>query len=187
MRNIRGLYYRLVSKVGDYDIPEFAGEFQLLDKSVYRVLREIDDYYPYTRGLIASLRSDRALVPYVWQERVKGKSKQNLWRLYDQGLNGIVSSSHAPFRAVTLAGVVLSLGAMIFALTQIAAFLTVSRSAVPAGTATVIFVVVFFGGLNTLLIGLLSEYVAAIHSQVRGRSRVQERYTLNCEDDSRET
>ena len=78
MRNIRRLYYRMASRFSDINLIKYAGEYQLLDKSIYEELFEIDDYYPYIRGLIASLTSDYVEVPYKWEERNKGKYSKNI-------------------------------------------------------------------------------------------------------------
>ena len=59
-----------------YQILKFhlMGEFQLIDKKIYKELLNFDDYYPYTRGLIASLSSNTKGVDYVWQ-KIARKSK----------------------------------------------------------------------------------------------------------------
>ncbi len=173
MRVVRSLYYRVVTAVGDYPIPPFAGEFQLLDRAIYVDLVSIDDYYPYTRGLIASLSSNRVEVPYTWQAREHGKSKQNLWKLYDQGLNGVVSSTHAPLRLAALVGMACALVGVLFAIVQVVLFLTISRFAVPPGISSILILIAIIGGAILFVLGVLAEYIAAIHSQVRGRSRVR--------------
>ena len=69
IKKIRNLYYELVSKISDVDIPPYAGEFQLIDKKIYKELLNFDDYYPYTRGLISTISSNKIGLNYTWQKR----------------------------------------------------------------------------------------------------------------------
>lgn len=181
MKFIRRCYYRLSTRLADFDLPRYVGEFQLIDKSISEQLTLIDDYYPYTRGLIASVTNSRVLVPYTWKKRERGQSKMNTWKLLDQGINGIVSTSGAPLRLVSLACGITSLMGVLFGLLQIAAHFTFSRSITEPGVSTVIVLTSLFAAFNAVAIGVMSEYIAAIHSQIRGRWRVIEKEKVNLE------
>jgi len=182
MRNIRRIYYRLVSRLADYDIPRYVGEFQLIDRSLVNQLVTIDDYYPYIRGLIASLTTQRAIVPYVWQQRAIGKSNMNLPKLVDQGLNGIVSTTTAPLRLLSGLSFVISILGLMFGTFQIFAHFTFARAITNPGISSIIVLTCLFGAVSSVSFGLLAEYVGAIHAQVRGRLRVVEREKLNLSD-----
>src|SRR5205085_4426085 len=108
LRRVRRLYYRTVSALAEIDIPLNAGEFQLVDRKVVEALRACDDYYPYVRGLVANCGFRRTSVEYTWRGRKRGLSKNNLYRLIDQGLNGLVSFTNVPMRLCLLGGVTLS-------------------------------------------------------------------------------
>jgi glycosyltransferase involved in cell wall biosynthesis len=179
MRSIRRSYYRLASRLADFDLPKYVGEFQLLDKSIVRQLCAIDDYYPYIRGLIASLTNQRAIVPYTWKKREIGKSNMNLRKLVDQGLNGIVSTSTVPLRVLSLCMLLVAIGGIIFGIVQIIAHLSFSSGITEPGISTIIILTSLFGASSAICFGVLSEYVGAIHAQVRGRLRVIERHRVN--------
>ena len=72
---LRNFYYRLVSKISNEKIPPYVGEFQLIDKKIYKELLNFDDYYPYTRGLIATLSSNSYGFEYVWKKEFLGNLK----------------------------------------------------------------------------------------------------------------
>ena len=179
MKLLRRSYYRLVSRLSDFDLPKFVGEFQLLDKSIVRQLCEIDDYYPYIRGLIASLSSQRAIVPYVWKKREIGESNMNLRKLFDQGMNGIVSTTTAPLRLLAFSMLLVAVGGVSFGIFQIIAHFSFSRGITEPGISTIITLVSLFGALSAISFGVLAEYIGAIHAQVRGRLRVIERHRVN--------
>lgn len=179
MRSIRRLYYRVSSKLADFELPKYVGEFQLLDKSIVKQLQGIDDYYPYTRGLIASLSNKRVTVPYVWKKREIGRSNMNLWGLLDQGLNGIVSTSTAPLRMLTILSLFSAMIAGLFGCVQIIAYFTFAHSITAPGISSIIVLISFFAAINAISFGVLAEYVGAVHAQVRGRWRVVERELVN--------
>ena len=180
LRNVRGLYYQLVRRFADIDIPLNTGEFQLLDRQVVEALLRFSDHYPYIRGMIANVGFRRAsiAVPYTWKARARGMSKNRLFHLVDQGLNGIVSFTNVPLRLAALSGFVLAIGAIIYAFVSLLLNLFM-RGAAPPGIATLITAVFFFSGVQLLFIGLLGEYVAAIHFQVRQGAVVVERERIN--------
>ena len=171
MRNIRRLYYRMASRFSDINLIKYAGEYQLLDKSIYEELFEIDDYYPYIRGLIASLTSDYVEVPYKWEERNKGKSNYKLSDYYDHAINGIVSTSTSPLRRLSFYGIIFSLILMVVSVVQGFIFLFINSDLISGGTVTVLFIVSTFSFLILLITSVMSEYVSAIHSQVRRNFR----------------
>jgi glycosyltransferase involved in cell wall biosynthesis len=183
MRNVRRLYYRTVSSLADIEIPLNVGEFQLVDRKVVDALRQCEDYYPYIRGLVANCGFKRAPVEYVWRARKRGFSKNRMYHLIDQGLNGLVSFTNVPMRVCLLGGFGLSILSICYSLFSLVWHLVWSGSA-PPGTATLITALFFFSGVQLFFSGVLGEYITAIHSQVRKRPVVIERGRLNFEDSS---
>lgn len=178
MRAARHAYYRLVNRLADIDIPVDAGEFQLVDRIVVEALKRSDDYYPYIRGMIADCGFKAKVVPYVWRSRARGLSKNRLYHLFDQGMNGLISFTNVPIRIGALFGFVLAAGSLFYALVQLIINLTFSGLAEP-GIATLIVAIFFFSGVQLAFFGLLGEYVAAIHAQVRRGSVVVEAERIN--------
>jgi glycosyltransferase involved in cell wall biosynthesis len=181
LRSVRKLYYRTVSKFAQIDIPPDVGEFQLVDRAIVEALRHFDDYYPYIRGMIASCGFRAVGVEYVWKARKKGFSKNRLYHLIDQGLNGLISFTRVPMRLCLLLGFGLSGLSILFALFSLTVHLFCSGFTAPPGVPTLIVAVFLFAGVQLFFFGILGEYIAAIHSQVRRRPLVIERGRLNFE------
>ena len=182
MRAARRLYYKTVRTFANIDIPENVGEFQLVDRVIVEALRGFDDHYPYIRGMIAACGFRRASVAYTWKARARGMSKNRLYHLIDQALNGLISFTNVPLRICMGFGLVISAGSLLFALASLVVNLTASGRLAAPGIPTLIVAVFFFAGLQLFFFGVLGEYIASIHAQVRKRPLVIERARLNFDD-----
>lgn len=178
MRAFRGLFYRIVNKFSEFEIPLDVGEFQLVDRKVLEAVLAHRDHYPYIRGIIASCGFKKLIIPYRWRARKKGVSKEGLRMLIDQALNGIFSFTNAPMRFCTFAGIGLSIACILFSLVSVLAYFYWPDLA-PRGTTTIIVALFFLSGIQLVFTGILGEYVTSIHSQVRGGPLVIERETIN--------
>jgi glycosyltransferase involved in cell wall biosynthesis len=179
MRVIRRAYYRLVARLAEINIPENVGEFQLVDRCVVDALRKFDDYYPYIRGMIASCGFTTASVEYNWKARARGLSRNRLYHLIDQGLNGVISFTNVPLRLCMFLGFLVAAASLLFGLASLALNLLYYRQLAPPGIPTLIVALFFFSGLQLFFFGVLGEYIGAIHSQVRKRPLVIERERIN--------
>jgi len=179
MRAVRKVYYRLVSRFAEINVPPDVGEFQLIDKVVVQALRRCEDYYPYIRGLIANCGFSATGIDYTWSARKKGKSKNRLHHLIDQGLNGIISFTNVPLRLCMLFGFMLSLLSIAYAVVNLLIGLIYYRQLIAPGMTTLIVALFFFSGVQLFFLGLLGEYIGAIHFQVRKRPLVIEKERVN--------
>ncbi len=178
LRTCRYIFYRLVSALSEFEIPENVGEFQLIDRKVWEVVVRHQDQYPYIRGIIASAGFRRLILPYTWRARKRGISKNNALRLVDQAMNGIFSFTSAPMRFSSFLGFGIASLAFVYAICTVVLAL-LFRGAAPRGTETIIVALFFFSGVQLMFIGLLGEYITAIHAQVRRGPMVVERERIN--------
>ncbi len=178
-RSVRKLYYRTVTQFANIYIPPDVGDFQLIDKVVLEQLKQMDDYYPYMRGMIASCGFRVTTLDYTWKARVHGVSQNKLFHLVDQGLNGLISFTNIPLRMCMTLGFLLSGLSIAYALIQVFWNVIFYRIFSPPGIATLIVAVFFFSGVQLFFIGVLGEYIGAIHSQVRKRPLVIEKERVN--------
>src|SRR5438552_6902315 len=179
MRTARRIFYRLVRRMANIDVPVDAGEFQLIDRKVVGTLREFEDYYPYIRGMIASCGFRRVGVPYTWKARARGYSKARFYHLIDQALNAIISLSNVPMRLCMFFGVGIAAVSILYGLYGLIINLVYFRELAPPGIPTLIIAVFFVFGLQLFFFGVLGEYISAIHCQVRKRPLVIERERIN--------
>ncbi|WP_421988548.1 glycosyltransferase family 2 protein [Roseococcus sp.] len=178
LRSCRRIFYRIVNTLSDFEIPENVGEFQLIDRKVWKVVVSHDDKYPYIRGIIASAGFRRLILPYTWKARKRGISKNNALRLIDQAMNGIFAFTDVPMRICSFFGFGISVIAILYAVISVIAGLIIPGLA-PPGTMTIIAALFFFSGVQLMFIGMMGEYITAIHAQVRRGPVVVERERIN--------
>ncbi len=183
LRTFRRIFYRMSNALSEFEIPENVGEFQLIDRKVWEVVVSHTDQYPYIRGIIASTGFKRLILPYTWKARKRGISKNNALALIDQALNGIFSFTTVPLRLCSFLGFIIAFFAFLYAVFTIVMTL-VDPAAAPAGIQTMITAIFFFAGVQLAFIGLLGEYVTAIHAQVRRGPMVVERERINIPADA---
>jgi glycosyltransferase involved in cell wall biosynthesis len=175
---LRVSYYRLLNQISETPLIENFSGFGLYDREVIEALRRIPDRRPYLRGLIAELGYARAEVPFVQPQRQHGVSKNNFYALYDTAMMGLTSFSRVPLRLATMAGFVLSLLSFLVAIGYLVAKLVFWNN-FALGQAPALIGVFFFGSVQMFFVGILGEYIGAIHSQVFPRPWVIERERLN--------
>jgi glycosyltransferase involved in cell wall biosynthesis len=178
MFRIRRAYYRLLNKLSETPLIENFTGFGLYDREVIEVLRSIPDRRPYFRGLIAELGYARAEVPFVQPRRERGLTKSNFYALYDVAMTGLTSHSRVPLRLATMAGFILGVFNLLIALIYLVLKLMFWKS-FALGQAPVLIGVFFFGSVQMFFIGILGEYIGAIHAQIHPRPWVIERERLN--------
>lgn len=178
MRQCRKIFYRVMTRLsGVEQVPNFIG-FGLYDASIVRVLRKLQEPDPYFRAMVCEIGFERAFVEYVQPPRRHGKSSYTFLTLLDYALLGLTSYSKIPLRIMTLVGLTLSALSMLVALSYLVIKL-VRWDAFELGLAPLLIGTFFFASVQLLFIGLLGEYVGAIHAQVKGRPLVIEKERIN--------
>ena len=177
----RNVFYRAVAWLSSIEIPRNVGDYQLIDRVVANALCEFNENKPYLRGMIASCGFPSIGINYKVQNRTAGITTNNLWRLIDQGLNGLISFSSLPLRLCMAGGVVIAFTSLLYATISLIVNLVYFRELAPPGIPTLIVALFFFGGVQLFFLGVLGEYVSAIHAQVRRRPLVIEEEILNFE------
>jgi glycosyltransferase involved in cell wall biosynthesis len=175
---IRRMYYRLVTRIANVKLIQNFTGFGLYDRKVIEVLREINDPYPYFRGLICEIGFDVVQLPYVQPRRKRGISKNNFYTLYDIAMLGITSHSKVPLRLATIAGFLLSGVSLCISLVYLILKLVYWNS-FSMGSAPMLIGLFFFSSVQLFFIGLLGEYVGAILTYAQRRPLVVERERIS--------
>lgn len=169
MKFVRGIYYLLIDMLSEVkQIRNFAG-FALYDREVINKIKEINDPYPYIRGLICELGYKRNEIEFHKPARKYGLSKGNFLAYFDMAMLAIVSQSRLPLRLATIFGVVLSFVSFISG----AAYLTyklVFWNSFQVGIAPLIILVCFFFGNLFLILGVMGEYLGYLIPRVSRRA-----------------
>jgi polyisoprenyl-phosphate glycosyltransferase len=179
MGRTRRFYYWLVARISsDVELVENFTGFGLYDRDVIEHLRGMDEQYPYFRGLVSELGYSRSVIKYRQPPRVHGKTKNGFFSLYDMAMLGITSHSKVPLRLATMAGFAISLVSLLVAIGYLVAKL-LFWDQLQLGLAPLLIGIYFFGAVQLFFIGVLGEYIGAIHTQVHKRPLVVERERFN--------
>ncbi len=166
-QRVTRLFYKLIGKMSEVDIPADAGDFRLLGRSVVDALNQYGEQARFMKGLYACVGFKSIGVPYDVEKRTLGKSSFKLRRLFSLALTGIISFSDLPLRVWTLIGILISGISFLYALWIV--FVTLYYGVDLPGYATIVVCILFFGGIQLLSIGILGEYIARIFHEVKKR------------------
>lgn len=178
MHFLRKTYYRALDAISDVKLVADTTGFGLYDKVVLDRIREINDPYPYLRGLFCELGYEIKTVPFNQPRRLRGVSKNNFYTLYDIAMLGVVSHSLVPIRIASFMGfalgVISMLTAFIFLILKF-----IFWSSFPFGVAPIVIGMFLMFGVLLLFIGILGEYIGSIHAYVQRRPIVVEKERVN--------
>ncbi|MDW7659391.1 MAG: glycosyltransferase family 2 protein [Bacillota bacterium] len=162
------LYYRLLRRITDVDIPVDVGDFRLIDARVCAALATMPEHNRYVRGLISWLGYRQTFVDYERAPRYAGKTKYPLRKMMKLAIDGITSFSYKPLKMGIGIGVALSIASFCFLL-----FVFIARLfdlvVMEPGYASLMCVILFFCGIILIMLGIIGEYIGRIFEEVKGR------------------
>lgn len=166
-RGSYSLFYRLLSRIAEIDIPLDTGDFRVMSRRAVDRLVALPEKNRFVRGLIPYLGLPESSVEYERQARQAGEPKYSVAKLLALAFDGLFSFSTRPLRLA------LYLGLLLFGLSLLAAGLVVVDRLVTndwaPGWAGTLVVLLSFGGLQFLFLGVIGEYIGRIFGEVKNR------------------
>lgn len=175
---LRRMYYDILFLLSDVKLSKNNTGFGLYDREVVEKVRDVKDPYPYFRGLISELGYERAEVSYTQRARKRGLSKNNFYTLLDIALLGLTSHTKVPLRIVTIGGAFLSLLFFLIAMGYFCAKLMWWDS-FQLGLAPILIGTFFFFSVQVFFMGIIGEYIGAVHTHTLARPPVVEKKRIN--------
>jgi len=175
---VRKTYYNIINRLSEIELVKNATGFGLYDRRVVEDIRNVADPYPYFRGLICDLGYQRALITFTQPARKRGLTKNNFYTLWDMAMLGLTNHSKVPLRLAIFAGCTVGVFSFLVALIYLI-YKLLFWSSFQVGTAPLVIGMFFIGAVQLVFIGLLGEYIGAIHTQVLRRPPVIERERIN--------
>jgi polyisoprenyl-phosphate glycosyltransferase len=161
------LFYRLIRRIANVDIPVDTGDFRLLDRRAADALRGLREQHRYVRGLAAWIGFRSTGVPYERRARHAGETKYPLRKMVKFALDGITNFSYLPLQLATWAGFAVAGLSVLGILAAVALRLFYGHAL--TGQATTLVSVLFLGGLQLIFLGVIGEYLGRIYDEVKGR------------------
>src|ERR1051326_6957978 len=175
---LRTIYYRVLRKLSDVPLIENFTGFGLYDRQVIDVLRELNDPYPYFRGLIADLGFERAEIKFEQPRRKRGISKNNFYTLYDLTMLGVTGYTKIPLRLASFLDFIPAMLSFLVGLVYLV-YKLLFWFQFSVGSAPVVIGLFFLGSVQLLFLGIVGEYIGAIYTQVMKRPHVIEKERIN--------
>ena len=175
---IRSLFYKFMNKISETKLTENTTGSGIFDKSVINQLKNINDPYPYLRGLLNELSEEISTVEFNQPKRLSGITKNNIFTLYDIGMLGIIKHSRAPLRLVTFLGFVLSFFSISTAFIYFI-YKVLFWNSFDVGIAPLIIGIFSFASIQILLLGIIGEYVGILLIHLRNLPLVIEKERIN--------
>lgn len=160
------LFYRLLARITSVHIPLDTGDFRLMGRRAVEAFRRLPERHRFTRGLVAWLGFPQTGVPYERAPRHAGTTKYPLRKMLRLALDAITSFSHVPLQLATWLGFIVSGFAFFYILVVIA--LKFAGISWP-GYTSIMAAILFLGGVQLVMVGLLGEYVGRIYDEVKHR------------------
>lgn len=162
------IFYRLMRRLADVDIPLDTGDFCLMDRRVVDVLNSMPERNRYIRGLRSWVGLQQTSIHFERDPRFAGEVKYTFRKSLSLAANGLVTFSRVPLRLSTYVGLLAAVVAVVMAILVLYWRLFVPNSPL-TGFATIMIAVFFLGAVQLVSIGILGEYVGRIYEEVKGR------------------
>jgi len=167
-RGSASVFYRLLRRLSDVDIPVDVGDFRLMSRRAVDALHSMPEQHRYVRGMVAWLGYRTDSVGFVRDARVTGETKYPLNKMLKFATDGLIAFSVRPLRIATWLGLIASSVAFAAAVALVFMRLTGAITTVQGWTSLAV-LVLLVSGVQLMTIGALGEYVGRIYTEVRHR------------------
>ncbi len=161
------LFYRLIYRITDVNIPMDTGDFRLLDRKVVNVMNQMRERHRFLRGMSVWVGFKQTGVEYRRAARFSGETKYPLKKMVKFASDAITSFSYLPLQLATYVGFVAA-GLSILAI-PVVIVLRIAGDEAFLGQATTLIAVLFLGGVQLISLGILGEYIGRLYDQAKGR------------------
>jgi len=165
-RSTSSLFYKILNWLSDIDLEPGSADFRLLDQKVINVFRNFHENEPFLRGLVKWLGFKQYAIKYQPADRFSGKSKYTVKKMMNLALHGVTSFSIKPLYTAVYLGFIFSLASVLYIPYVLYAFL---NGVEVSGWASTIMTIVFFGGLQLIILGIIGIYVGKMFMQTKHR------------------
>ena len=161
------LFYKIINKISDADIVDGARDFRLMKRKMVDAIVAMSEYNRFSKGIFGWVGFRTKWVSYENVERVAGETKWSFWKLFKYALNGIISFSQAPLSIASWMGSIMTIFSFLSIL-----YINIRKifwNDSVAGWASTICVVVFIGGIQLLILGIMGQYLAKTYMETKKR------------------
>lgn len=163
----KSAFYNVINKLCDIELYKNASDFRCMRRNVVEAILNMSEYHRFSKGIFAWVGFETYYRPYEVRERNAGTSSWSFWSLLGYAMEGVISFSTKPLRVVITVGVFTSAMAILYMMVVIVQKLVYGID-IP-GYPTIIVLILLLGGIQLTVMGIIGEYLAKVHIEVKDR------------------
>lgn len=175
-------FYKCINKASDVDFFQGASDFRTFRKRVADAILSLPEYYRFSKGIFSWIGFNTYYMPYIAERRRSGESKWSFFKFFKYAIDGIIAFTTLPLKIATGLGVITFLASILYMIVVIIQKLFFGVD-VP-GYATIVVLILFLGGLQLLILGIVGEYLARAYIQGKNRPIYIEKEVLKAKEKS---
>ncbi len=175
-------FYKCINIASDIDFYQGASDFRTFRKRVAEAILSLPEYHRFSKGIFSWIGFNTYYMPYVAEERASGETKFSFFKSLKYAMEGIISFTTMPLKIATGAGLFAFVASILYMFVVIIQKLFFGVD-VP-GYATIVVLILFLGGLQLLLLGVVGEYLARTYIQGKNRPVYIEKEVLTAKSKS---
>ena len=160
-------FYKCINIASDTEFFQGASDFRTFRKRVAEAILSLPEYYRFSKGIFSWIGFNTYFMPYVAEERFSGTTKWSFFKSLKYAMEGIIAFTTLPLKLATGVGIFTFMASILYMFIVIIQKLFFGVD-VP-GYATIVVLILFLGGVQLLLIGVVGEYLARTYIQGKNR------------------
>ena len=165
--SIKNLFYSLINKVCEIDFHNGASDFRTFRRNMVEAILSMPEYFRFSKGIFSWVGFETFFMPYTAEERYSGETKWSFIKLIKYAFEGFISFTTFPLRVATFLGIFTSLASIMYLIIIMLQKIIFSID-IP-GYATIVCLILFLGGIQLLVLGIIGEYLAKVYIQGKER------------------
>lgn len=165
---LKKIFYKFINGISDVKFYKNASDFRLFNRNVLNSLLELKEYYRFSKGFFSWIGYKTYYMPYEVENRKYGKTTWSLFSLFRYAVDGIVGFSIRPLKIATFVGIISFIMSVLYLIIILIQKLFVGISI--SGYATIVCLILFFGSLQMIFLGIIGEYLGRTYMETKKRA-----------------
>ncbi len=160
-------FYKCINITSETEFFQGASDFRTFRKRVAEAILSLPEYYRFSKGIFSWIGFNTYYMPYTAEDRLSGESKWSFFKFFKYAIDGIIAFTTLPLKIATVSGFAIFVASILYM-----AFVILKRLILGVdvpGYATIVVLILFLGGLQLLLLGVVGEYIARTYIQGKNR------------------
>lgn len=162
-------FYWLINRIGDTKIQPGVADYRLMSRQAVNALKGMREYHRFLRGMVSWIGYETVVIPYTISERLGGKSKYSVRKMFKLAMDAIFSFSQIPIQIGVITGGLFLFLALVEMIYVLSFWFTGRSDTLARGWSSLMFIVLIGNGTVMILLGLIGLFIAYIFQEVKRR------------------